>query len=276
MSNTAPPILATNAFYYYRDVESAWRFYRDVFGFETTANYEHAKIMKVASSSYLTLVDAERGMHTADEPKSVTLALVTDEVEQWFEYLISQGAAMHRPFEAKDGRAHDGFVALDPEGYFIEVERFNPHQENTALLPVVQALPITPAHGDQRPPHLGVRGTVLWLYYRDLSPVQKFYEALFGVEMICDQGWAKIYQISSSGFIGLVDGKEGLHQAADQKGVTVSFFTDALTQWFEHAKSTPGFALRSPEIFEQSGRVNLFVGYDPEGYFLEWDQFKNS
>ena len=24
---------------------------------------------------------------------------------------------------------------------------------------------------------------------------------------------------------------------------------------------------------DESGRVRVFVGYDPEGYFLEWDTF---
>ena len=45
---TAPDILATNAFYYYEDVESAWTFYTDVMGFETAADYGFAKIMRVS------------------------------------------------------------------------------------------------------------------------------------------------------------------------------------------------------------------------------------
>ena len=78
---------------------------------------------------------------------------------------------------------------------------------------------------------------------------------------------------AGSGFIGLVDGDRGLHQATEQKGVTVSFFTSDVDAWFERAASWPGFELRTPEVTGESERVRVFVGYDPEGYFLEWDTF---
>ena len=80
-------IIANNAFFYYSDLEKAWRFYEDILGLETVADYGFAKIMQVASTSYLTLVDAESGMHTADEPKTVAIALITDELDEWHQYL---------------------------------------------------------------------------------------------------------------------------------------------------------------------------------------------
>jgi len=40
-----PDIIATNAFYYYADVDVAWEFYRDTLGFETVVDYGFAKIM---------------------------------------------------------------------------------------------------------------------------------------------------------------------------------------------------------------------------------------
>ncbi|UCC24383.1 MAG: VOC family protein, partial [Gemmatimonadales bacterium] len=119
-----PDILATNAFYYYRDVEAAWAFYRDVLGFETVADYGFAKILRVAPASYLTLVDETRGMHSVDEPRSVTLAIVTEEVEGWWAYLSEREVPVRAPLgEVEPGQPHDGFVAIDPEGYFLEFER---------------------------------------------------------------------------------------------------------------------------------------------------------
>ena len=76
-----PPVQAMNAFYYYSDVDRAWAFYTELLGFETVADYGFAKILRVAPLSYLTLVDAARGMHSADEPKTATLAIVTEQVE---------------------------------------------------------------------------------------------------------------------------------------------------------------------------------------------------
>lgn len=270
-ASAVPGLQASNVFYYYADVEGAWAFYRDILGFETVADYGFAKILRVASSSYLTLVDAEFGMHTVEEPKSVTLAVVTEQVEAWYAYLRASGVAMRAEYAAREGRPHDGFVAVDPEGYYLEFERFNPHPENDALMPVLSAF--EPLYAESRPSELGVQATVLWLYYRDLDGMQQFYEDLLGATLLVDQGWAKVYQVAGSGFIGLVDGERGLHQATEQKGVTVSFFTDDVDGWFERAAARPGFELRTPEVTGESGRVRVFVAYDPEGYFLEWDTF---
>jgi hypothetical protein len=53
----------------------------------------------------------------------------------------------------------------------------------------------------------------------------------------------------------------------------VSLFVDDVDAWFEYMQGADGFELRSEEIGDESGRVRVFVGYDPEGYFLEWDTF---
>jgi len=272
-----PPILAANAFYYYRDVDAAWDFYTRVLGLETVADYGFAKILRVAVSSYLTLVDAAKGMHDADEPKTVTLALVTEDVEAWWAYLSEQGVPMRSPLGAVDtARAHNGFVALDPEGYLLEFERFNPHAENTELLPRLAAVEaLGPAQGvpTERPAELRIQATVLWLYYQDIETVLAWYERTLGTRLLVDQGWAKVVPVSGTGYLGFVDGSRGLHQATEEKAVTVSFFTDDVDGWLAALRARPDFRLRTQEITDESGRVRTFVGYDPEGYFLEWDTF---
>ncbi len=267
----SPPVIqATNAFYYYEDVEAAWAFYTDVLGLETLADYGFAKIMQVAPASLLTLVDAERGMHSADEPKSVTLAIVTEQARAWYEHLTAHGVPMRAELNVREGSAHDGFVAIDPEGYFLEFEWFNEHEENVDLSPRlanVDALS-TPL----RPAELGIVATVQWLYYDELAPVQAFYEELFDVDMIVDQGWAKVYPLSSTGYLGLVDASRGLHQATEDKGVTLSFLTPDVDQWLARTRAL-GVELRHEEIQMESDLVRTFVAYDPTGYFLEWDTF---
>ena len=124
-----------------------------------------------------------------------------------------------------------------------------------------------------RPENLRIRATVLWLYFDDMPRIERFYIDLLGTGVIVDQGWAKVLRASTSGFIGLVDGSRGLHRATERKGVTVSFFTDDLEGWFQRTPRIDGFELRTPEITDESDRVRVFVGYDPEGYFLEWDEF---
>ena len=266
----APAIEATNAFYYYDDIEVAWAFYRDVLGFETVADYGFAKIMQVAPQSLLTLVNAADGMHTADEPKTVTLAIMTEDVEAWYAHLKANDVPMRGELTIREGSAHDGFVAIDPEGYFLEFEWFNEHEENVQLSP--QLATIEPLQTDARPDGLGITGTVLWLYFDEMAPAEAFYEELLDVDMIVDQGWAKVYPVSRTGYIGLVDASRGLHQATPDKGVTVSFLTQEVRTWMDRVRGL-GIELRTPEITMESDLVETFVAYDPTHYFMEWDTF---
>lgn len=272
-------IIANNAFFYYADLEAANRFYTETLGFRTVADYGFAKILRVAGTSYLILVDADEGMHSADDPKTVAMALVTDELEEWYEYLTAEGVPMRSPdeeLELEEGRPHHGFVAVDPEGYYLEFERFNPHPENERLMPILDAATSLHPEEDQttsRPKGLGIKATVLWMYYRDMEEIQRFYEDVMGFEQVVDQGWAKIYQTSPTGFIGPVDESRGMHSFTEDKGVTASFFTTDIDPWFEYLKDHEAFELRTEEIMNESDMVRVFVGYDPGGYFIELDEF---
>lgn len=280
-TGTLPSILAMNALYSYEDLDAAWAFYDLILGFGTVADYGNAKVLRVGPDSYLTLVDQRLGLHASDAPKTVTLAVVTDEVEGWWDYLTRQGVEMRAPLGVvQDGSPHDGFVAIDPEGYFLEFERFNPHAENEVLLPMMDRVPalypgasgMEEGGGSSRPPELGVRGTVLWLYYEDLEGARVFYEDLLEVETVVDQGWAKVLPGSRTGFLGLVDGARGLHQATEGKAVTVSFLTTGLGSWLERAEGAKGLVLRAPEPITVGDVSRALAGYDPEGYLLEWNE----
>lgn len=274
-------VVANNAFFYYADLERATRFYTDVLGLRIAADYGFAKVLHVAPTSFLTLVDAAMGMHAADEPKTTALALITDDLDAWNAHLTARGAPFRHPYRgAVAGGAHDGFVVIDPEGYLLELERFNPHPENARLTPLLASLtplPAVPAAVPgvaPTPPGLSIRATVLWLYYKDLGAAQLFYEKRLGFELVVDQGWAKVHRTSASGFVGLVDEARGMHRASVKKGVTASFLTNALDRWFEHVKTQGLFELRTKAIYEdEEKRYRAFIGYDPEGYYLELDTF---
>lgn len=114
---TAYGTTASNVFFYYEDVEAATTFYKDVMGFRVAADYGFAKIMQVAPKSYITLVDHTKGMHSADEPKTTAIALVTDQLDEWWDYVQTQDIDMRSTeYNPVAGRPHHGFVAVDPEG----------------------------------------------------------------------------------------------------------------------------------------------------------------
>ncbi len=269
-------ITANNVFFYYDNLERATAFYTQTLGLSIAADYGFAKILHVAPTSYITLVDATKGMHTTAEPKTVAIALLTDQLDEWYEYLEGENVEIKFQYDPVEGRPHHGFVALDPEGYYLEFERFNEHPENQYLIPLLEKTETIfpdPAISTSIPPGLGFKATVLWLYYRDMEGIQHFFEEHLGLNMIVDQGWAKIYQTSPSGYIGPVDATRGMHSYTESKAVTVSFLTDDLDGWFDYVKSHDAFELRLEEISEDDERYRAFVGYDPEGYYLEFDTF---
>lgn len=264
-----PDIVATNAFYYYEDVEAAWAFYRDKLGFETVVDYGFAKIMRLADSSYLTLVRASEGMHSADEPKTVTLSLVTDELNRWHEHLVEQDVQL---VDAPDEVA-DHFVAVDPEGYFLKFVRFNPHPNHESFVAAfADARPLA-AHPQDAPGPVSVRVTAFSLYFDNLVEVRPFYESLFALKAAGTLGGLPAYPLSGSGFLVLVEGDDELLGPTDEAGVTLSVLTSDIDGWFARAADWPGFELRTEEILNEGERVRVFVGYDPAGIFLEWDTF---
>ncbi|MCU0647428.1 MAG: VOC family protein [Gemmatimonadaceae bacterium] len=123
-----------------------------------------------------------------------------------------------------------------------------------------------------RPATLGVQANIVFLYYKDIPRAQRFYEDVIGLRLTVDQGFAKIYQISPTSFVGLVDESQGLHRASDTKPVTLSFVTQEIDAWYDYLVSK-GVKLRGPVRDATRHPTRGFVAYDPEGYFLEFERF---
>jgi len=271
-------VKANNIFYYYKDLTRAQNFYEQTLGFERVLDYGFATIHQISPTTYIGLVDEARGMHKTSEPKTVTLSFITQEIDPWYQYLSDKGVEMHRPLDNATRHPTRGFVAYDPEGYFLEFETFLPHEQNDKLraqLSKTEANYPAPDNKTTRPDKLGVQGNIIWLYYKDLAAAQRFYDGVMGFNLVTDQGFAKVYSSSDTGFIGLVDEAQGLHRFSKEKSVTVSFFTDDVRSWFAHIENE-GVKLFTPSLSIGSEAVEKFVAYDVGGYYLEFDQFLDS
>lgn len=268
---------ANNLFLYYKDLERAVEFYSKTLGMELVADYGMAYILRMCSDSYLILVDADKGMHTAEEPKTVALALLTDNLDKWYTYLKSQEVRIKYEYQPKEGSAHDGFVVVDPEGYLLEFEQFNQHPENERFIPILKQNgqnTIQSAQQNNLSDGLTIHSTITWLYYKDILAMQNFYENVFGLEMVADQGWTKIFKVSNTGFLAIVDEKRGMHSYTEKKAVNVGFIIDDLEGWYEYARDNKLFDLYEDELgVGPETRYKAFVGFCPEGYFLEFDHF---
>ena len=270
-----PPVLAQNAFLYYADLAEAEAFYQDVLGLPLAADFGFAKMFQVAESAYLTLVDENEGMHSADEPKTVAFALITDHLAAWQARLDAAGANFRSRFDpeaADPAAAHHGFTVFDPGGYILEFERFLPHAENVELMPILDTTEPLGGETAAAGPGMGFEAMIVWLYYPDIPEMLDWYQTTFGFPQTVDQGWVKVLRTSYAGFVGLVDSNRGMHSFTEDKAVTVSFFVEDVTPWHEHLEGAAGYRPRT-EIVSESDRVEVFVGYDPGNYFLEFDTF---
>jgi catechol 2,3-dioxygenase-like lactoylglutathione lyase family enzyme len=268
-------VQANLVFLYYKDLSSARDFYANTLGLEMVLDYGFAKLFRISKTTYVGLVDEQKGMHKTTEPKTVTLSFVTEEIDEWYTYLMDKGVEMRG--EVGDATRHPtrGFVAFDPEGYFLEFERFLDHSQNSKLLTrMSHSEPVYPPEASEssRPKNLGIQANIIWLYYRDLERAQEFYEDVLGLELITDQGFAKVYACSSTGYIGLVDESQGLHRFSDEKAVTVSFISSQIDEWYTYL-TEQGLEMREVLSDGETIPVRAFVTYDIAGYYLEFDVF---
>ena len=270
--NNRPDIIATNAFYYYDDVEAAWLFYRDTLGLETVVDYGFAKILRLAESSYLTVVQADEGMHSADEPKIVTLHLVTDQLNRWHAYFVQQGTQVEYDSATSDDMLANSFVVLDTEGYRLRFARYNPHPNHRSFVEsFAKATPVLSTVSDSG--DMSIRATVFSVYYNSVEDVRSFFEGLFDVKTVGILNGVPLYRLAGSGFVSLEEYGDQVLSSPGENGVTLSFLTHDVDAWFDRASSWPGFELRTPEVLNEGELVRVFVGYDPTGIFLEWDTF---
>lgn len=204
---------------YYDDLPRAIAFYKDVLGLRALSDNQFS----IGADASIALHNFNED-HPQGQPQSTAIALLTDQLPQWYSYLQGLSIPIKYTYKPREGGPHDGFVAIDPGGYLLEFEQFKQHPENELFMAVLRDAPrITTAVDD-----LNFFGSITWTYHNDLLKMQRFYEEVLGYVMVADQGWTKIYQTSSTGFVGLVDERRGMMDYADEKAIEIEWRLDDL------------------------------------------------
>jgi len=123
---------------------------------------------------------------------------------------------------------------------------------------------------DQNRPN--VQSQITFLYYRDLEPAAGFYQKTMGLELVEDQGWAKIYRVSGNAFLGIVDEKRGLCKAQAKNAVVVTFAVPDVFWWYEYLRRQ-GIKLLTEVQESKEIQVRGFFAEDPGGYTIEIQRF---
>jgi acetyl esterase/lipase/cyclophilin family peptidyl-prolyl cis-trans isomerase/catechol 2,3-dioxygenase-like lactoylglutathione lyase family enzyme len=216
--------------YFYKDPDAAAKFYGRVLGLPQAG----PGLFRLSATAYLRIAPLADAGADAGAPKTATLSFVTDEVDGWYAYLKAAGLPMRS--ELKDATRHPtrGFVTADPEGYLLEFERFLDDPQNSRLKDTLAKVePLGPAAGPgtTRPAELRITASILWLYYRDLDAARLFAIDKLSAGLLVDQGFAKVMTASPTGFVGLVDGAQGLHPFSERKAVRIELLADDPAAW---------------------------------------------
>ena len=277
-------IIGNNAFLYYKNYDEATNFYGDILGFKNVFEFpDFATIFQTTKTTFITVVnDNGRGMHSSDEPKTIAIALVTDQVDGWYQYALSQDLNIKNPPKPLADNPHHAFLVTDPGGYILEFEHFADHPENKEFIPLLNnSENIYGVKGSQRPDNLAFKASIYWLYHSNEDEAEAFYQEVMGLKMLVEQSFSDILTSSPTGYIGLVEDGIGIHNATHEKAVNVGFMTNSAQAWFDYLKEQPTFSLRTEELYhEQDGQgnnlIDIVIGYDPDNYFIEIDEFLDS
>ena len=122
----SPSINSTVTFFYYKDLNAAATFYRDIIGLDATMDLEWVKIFRVSATSSIGLVQDGRGFHPVSEDKPAMLSIVTDDVDAWYQKLVDTDVPILKALPPADSPTDPdrapvrGFIAEDPGGYTVE------------------------------------------------------------------------------------------------------------------------------------------------------------
>jgi catechol 2,3-dioxygenase-like lactoylglutathione lyase family enzyme len=93
-----PQVEQQVTFFYTHDLDASREFYEQKLGLELWLDQETCRIYTVSGSAYLGLCQAsETSPPSPENQSSIIFTLVTQQVDEWFEYLQERGVKFEKP-----------------------------------------------------------------------------------------------------------------------------------------------------------------------------------
>ncbi len=142
------------------------------------------------------------------------------------------------------------------------------------LLGTACALPAANAERPAPPAAAPVKGQMTFLYYNDLPRAAAFYERLLGKAPEDTPPWVRLFNLTDTATLGLVNAKDGTLRPSDNKPVMVTVVVDgvaAVDAWYDRVRAQ-GIAIseeRKTTRLDDTRSIHAFIFKDPEGYAVE-------
>lgn len=102
------------------DLEESSKFYGEILGLRLTRDQGTCRIFHISGNSYVGVCQGQ----LPEFPNGLTLTMVSDDVDGWYEILKDRVKIRHPPKMNEKYRIYH-FYLEDPDGYVIEIQRFN-------------------------------------------------------------------------------------------------------------------------------------------------------
>ena len=110
-------------FLYCRDLGASRAFYEDLLGLSLVLDQGGCRIYRIGKDSFLGICQVREGRSVA--PDGVIVTFVTDDVDGWYERLAAKGVSFEKtPQSYAEFRIYHCFLR-DPDGYLLEIQRFD-------------------------------------------------------------------------------------------------------------------------------------------------------
>jgi len=116
---------------------------------------------------------------------------------------------------------------------------------------------------------LKITSQITWVYTDNLEQTSNFYEKGLDLELVNDEGTARIFQVSSTAQIGVCVAFED--RVIEPKGGMITLVTNDVDSWFARLTKKGIVLSNSPHILEKFNIYTFFLK-DPNGYVIEIQQ----
>lgn len=119
-----------------------------------------------------------------------------------------------------------------------------------------------------------VTGQMTFFYYNDLPRAAAFYEKLLAIAPEPTPAWVRLYSLTATSTLGLVNATDGSVRSGGDKSAMVTIVVDgpaAVDSWHARVKSLgiPIFQDQKVTKLDDQRSIYAFIFHDPEGYALE-------